>query len=85
MAHMGSKKLYNLYTVTTLEKPIKIIPYIYKIYKLIKTKQFISKRLVDYKNKLLNFVNIDICDSFLKLIKNNRYFFEIVDNYSKKI
>ena len=85
MTHIGSKKLRDLYTITTLEKPIRIVFYIYEIYELIKIKQFISRRLVNYKNELLNFVNINICGPFPKLVKNNKYFFEIVDNYSKKI
>ena len=85
MTHMGSKKLRNLHTITTLEKPIKIIFYIYKICELTKIKQFINRRLIDYKDKLLNFINIDIYGSFPKLVKSNRYFFEIINNYSKRI
>ena len=86
-AHLGVYKIRHLHDVTTLKKKIRIPSKlaICKPCKVAKMRNRIDRKVRRRKDKPLDLVSIDICGPLPVSLKGNRYFLQIVDNYSRMV
>ena len=72
-------KLYKVITYRSIYR----LKYkdLYTIYVIKKIKKKITRIVISRKNKILDLIFINICDSLLKSLINNIIFLEIVNNY----
>jgi hypothetical protein len=85
--HYGPGLIRNLHKVTTLKNKIRIPPPERRVCgpcKLAKMRNKISKKLARHKAEVLQLISLDIAGPFTKSLRGNRYFMQIIDNYTRK-
>jgi hypothetical protein len=83
--HLSHGILKDLHKVTTLSKPVPKGEEICEVCSLTKFRNQTNKALSERKDDLLALVSIDTCGPLPVTIQGNRYFLQIVDNYSRKL
>ena len=84
--YLNPQIIRNLYKVITLSKPIRVPTKlkIYKVCSLTKITNTFPKTLSDYKHFRLALIQFDIAGLFLLLLRKNRFFILIIDNWTRK-
>jgi hypothetical protein len=86
-AHYGPDMISKLHKVTTLKDKIKIPPKerrICKSCKIGKMRNRTSRVLAEHKKEALQLVSLDIAGPLPTSLRGNRYFMQIIDNYTRK-
>jgi hypothetical protein len=84
IAHLGPEKIRNLHKVTTLEKPVKVIPdhqcIVCSVANIRNKRGTTSKR----KDGILELIHVDTCGQMPESREGYIYFISVVDNFSRK-
>jgi hypothetical protein len=86
-AHYGPNMISKLHKVTTLRNQIKVPPRDKRICKscqIGKMRNRTSKTLAVHKREALELVSLDIAGPFPTSLRGNRYFMQIIDNFTRK-
>jgi hypothetical protein len=86
-AHLGHQKIRQLHHVTTLKKAIPITdrPSVCDVCAQTKIRNQTNREVRKRRDQVLDLVSIDIAGPFPASLTGNRYFLEVVDNYSRKV
>ena len=86
-AHYGPNMISKLHKVTTLQNQIKVPPRERRICKSCqvgKMRNRTSKTLAVHKKEALELVSLDIAGPFPTSLRGNRYFLQLIDNFTRK-